>query len=294
MTEVEQIIFDNHILDEGIDHKGIKYKKKESLSVWAKDLTGQHFERLIALFPVIVIEKAVEAKQTYWLCFCECGKLKIVKGSYLIRGRIRSCGCLHRDVSSKILTEFNRSRKLDLRGQEFGELLVLDEDPIPYGEGRTVHYYWKCLCRRCNNIESVRSDVLTSGQKIYCELCNKYYSQGERKIYNILKDNNIIFETEKKFDSCRFDDTNSLARFDFYVNNQYIIEFDGQQHFKECEIFNFDLSKVQEHDKIKNDWCFKNNIPIIRIPYTQLSQITIEDLKLETSNFVLKNPSYMC
>lgn len=289
MTEVEQIIFDNHILDEGVDHKGIKYKKIESLSSQAKDLTGQYFGKLIALFPVILIEKAVKDKKIYWLCFCECGKLKVVRGSNLTGMRVKSCGCISSNVSSKLLTKLNHSRRLDLKGQEFGELLVLDEDPLPYGEGPGVKYYWKCLCKRCSNIESVRADVLISGKKIYCELCNKYYSQGERKIYNILKDNNIIFETQKKFDSCRFNDTNALAKFDFYVNNEYIIEFDGRQHFKDYGDFYFNVSKIQEHDKIKNDWCFKNNIPIIRIPYTHLDKITIKDLKLETSKFVLRS-----
>lgn len=45
--------------------------------------------------------------------------------------------------------------------------------------------------------------------------------------------------------------------------------------------------KVQEHDIFKNNWCKENNIPIIRIPYTHLKDLCIEDLLLETSNFVL-------
>ena len=38
----------------------------------------------------------------------------------------------------------------------------------------------------------------------------------------------------------------------------------------------------------KNNWCKENNIPIIRIPYTYQEKITIEDLLLESSNFLLK------
>jgi hypothetical protein len=36
---------------------------------------------------------------------------------------------------------------------------------------------------------------------------------------------------------------------------------------------------------IKNQWCKENNIPLIRIPYTHLKDLSIEDLILETSKF---------
>ena len=48
---------------------------------------------------------------------------------------------------------------------------------------------------------------------------------------------------------------------------------------------NFELLK--KHDNIKNQWCKENNIPLIRIPYTHLDNLKIEDLKLETSSFII-------
>lgn len=39
---------------------------------------------------------------------------------------------------------------------------------------------------------------------------------------------------------------------------------------------------------IKNQWCKDNNIPLIRIPYTHLDKLIIEDLKLETTTFLVK------
>lgn len=53
-------------------------------------------------------------------------------------------------------------------------------------------------------------------------------SKGEFTILNLLEDANISFVREASFDTCRFADTNKLARFDFYVNNTYLIEFDGE------------------------------------------------------------------
>ena len=105
----------------------------------------------------------------------------------------------------------------------------------------------------------------------------------------ILTANNISFEKEKTFPDCVFPDTKQLARFDFYVNNEYIIEFDGEQHFSYVgrgwntkEQF----KKTVLHDKIKNQWCSANGIKIIRIPYTHEQDICLEDLLLETSVFI--------
>ena len=36
---------------------------------------------------------------------------------------------------------------------------------------------------------------------------------------------------------------------------------------------------------IKNQYCKTNHIPLIRIPYTHLPNIKIEDLLLETTNW---------
>lgn len=43
---------------------------------------------------------------------------------------------------------------------------------------------------------------------------------------------------------------------------------------------------------IKNNYCFKNNILLIRIPYNY-SNLSIEDL-LPTSKFILNNDNYKC
>ena len=43
-----------------------------------------------------------------------------------------------------------------------------------------------------------------------------------------------------------------------------------KQHFEEGP---FDLGKNQYRDKIKNDYCLINNIPLYRIPYTDLDKI---------------------
>ena len=47
-----------------------------------------------------------------------------------------------------------------------------------------------------------------------------------------------------------------------------------------------DFKEAQYRDTLKNEFCIKNNIPLIRIPYTQLNKITIEMLLPESSQFL--------
>jgi hypothetical protein len=108
-----------------------------------------------------------------------------------------------------------------------------------------------------------------------------------------LKQNNLSFIKEKTFNTCIFPNTNYFAKFDFYIDNKYLIEYDGEQHFypmsfgSQKETGTEKLLKTQERDKFKNQWCKDNNIPLIRIPYTHYNNLCIEDLKLETSKFII-------
>lgn len=63
--------------------------------------------------------------------------------------------------------------------------------------------------------------------------------------------------------------------FDFYLNGfNLLIETDGEGHYIPIPRDSMSkkeaikqLEKVQLHDKIKNQYCEKVNIPLIRVPY---------------------------
>lgn len=69
----------------------------------AINLKGQRFGRLT------VIERvSYKSPHAYWLCKCDCGsKTILVRGSYLRKGNIKSCGCLH-DENARIMGLNNR------------------------------------------------------------------------------------------------------------------------------------------------------------------------------------------
>lgn len=97
------------------------------------DLTGMPFGRLT------VLRKAVHptAKgKSYWECKCKCGNVVTVRKDHLINHRIQSCGCLARDVNSKI-------HSIDLTGKKFGRLTVLGLSEKKGSHGEKL---WKCEC----------------------------------------------------------------------------------------------------------------------------------------------------
>lgn len=209
-----------------------------------------------------------------WECKCDCGNTAFISSTRLKSGNVKSCGCL-----SKQALELGRGRYIDLTDQTFGALTVISrcEDYITSNGDALVQ--WLCVCD-CGNETKVLASNLSSGNTQSCGLCGNN-SHGNLKIAQLLQDNNIPFTREKKFSSCK---DKGLLPFDFYVNNHYLIEFDGRQHFDQ-NLTIFNTASTQKHDAIKNEWCKANNIPLIRIPYTHYKNLTIEDLKIETSKF---------
>lgn len=98
-------------------------------------------------------------------------------------------------------------------------------------------------------------------------------SKGEKKISSFLDENNIEYIYQYKIDGCKL---KSSLPFDFYLPNyNVLIEFDGEQHYKIVSHFGgldkFISQKIA--DTIKNEYCKKNNITLIRIPYWEFDNI---------------------
>lgn len=69
-----------------------------------------------------------------------------------------------------------------------------------------------------------------------------------------------------------------MFRFDFYLPNiNTCIEYDGEQHFRPVEYFGGEdaFNRQIIYDNVKNEWCRKNGVNLIRIPYTDYDKIDI-------------------
>ena len=249
---------------------GCEQKKKSGRK--EIDITGQIFGRLTV---VEKIDKINKSGHVYWKCQCECGNFVEASGVNLRSGNIQSCGCLKSEISSKIYKELGEKRISKIEGQVFGKLTVLKDS----GErSSSKEVLWLCQCE-CGKITKVQTGNLTSGHTSSCGCIGK--SKNERNIDYLLKKNNINYQTQ--YNIC------NKLRADFYIENKYIVEFDGIQHFKYFNNNGWNnkenFEKTRERDLIKNKYCFDNNIPLIRIPYD--ADYTINDLKLETTRFLL-------
>ena len=105
-------------------------------------------------------------------------------------------------------------------------------------------------------------------------------SRGEYKIADLLKSYNIPFTREQTFETCINPKTNRKLRFDFFVNNSYLIEYNGNQHYQKEAGWDETLEEIQYRDNIKIEWAKNNNIPLIIIPYTKYDTLDIDDLLL--------------
>lgn len=110
---------------------------------------------------------------------------------------------------------------------------------------------------------------------INCPHCSMW--GGEQVIVGFLKKYNLNYSPQYRFEDCR--NVYPLP-FDFALFNEdnslnCLIEFDGLQHEQPVEWFGgeekYEIQKMR--DSIKNEYCEKNKIKLIRIPYREFKNI---------------------
>ena len=232
-----------------------------------QDISGQKFGRLTA----VKIDHRIPPK-TFWLCKCDCGNTKIVDINQLTQGQVKSCGCLQKEQAKKLgAKNYN-----DLTGKKFGKLIVLKDSKERTKSGNVI---WECQCS-CGNITKVAGTHLLCGDTISCGCI---VSQGETIIKSILQTNQISYQSQKSFDSCINPKTGAKLFFDFYLPDyNCCIEYDGEQHFRPRKTGYFTFKEVEEiqyRDKIKENYCKKHNIKLVRISYTDYSKLSLEYIK---------------
>lgn len=109
--------------------------------------------------------------------------------------------------------------------------------------------------------------------KFYCDECTNFISKYELIFKQYLDSIQEEYIREYVFNDCR--DIIALP-FDFYFNKyNVLVEIDGRQHrYNDYTI---------KHDKMKNDYCKKHNIPLLRIDY---EDIINENYKTIFENFI--------
>lgn len=92
----------------------------------AKDLTGQRFGRLT----VTGFYGRDSKGRRQWKCKCDCGTEKVVLANKLLTGRIKSCGCIRKELSKERMTRHGMY-------------------------GTRLYNIWADMIQRCNNPKNI-------------------------------------------------------------------------------------------------------------------------------------------
>jgi len=103
----------------------------------ANNLIGEKFNRLT----VMNLSYIDTHKKIYWECLCDCGNIVVVRGAGLKCGDNQSCGCYHKELTSKMFKKpdgtaafnklfseykrnaFKKSHTFNLTEEEFREIV---------------------------------------------------------------------------------------------------------------------------------------------------------------------------
>lgn len=244
----------------------IDYMRKR----FAKNIEGKKFGRLTVLETIW----SLEARKSQVRCLCDCGNEIIRLRQHVIDGSVKSCGCLLCDIAS-----VNHDKDYSNYVSDFGIKILKKSSKNKYNQ-----QLWECECGICGKhfvdlpIRIKNNHVRSCGCLVS--------SSSELFIAKFLDDNNISYIKQYTYDDCVSSNGNKL-RFDFAVikNNRVfcLIEYDGEQHYKPVDYFGGEKAfKIrQEYDETKNQYCFKNQIPLLRLPY-YLSKDEIKSIILNT------------
>lgn len=213
-------------------------------------------------------------------CQCSCGRTRYKEYRDLYSGRSQSCGCLRNELTA----ERNAQGHEIAIGTVFGNLTVIQDLGLRKQNSRDKNEKWSlCKCA-CGNTLEVRNNNLKTGMTKSCGCINSY---GEKRISEILRENNINFATQYIFSDLKGTRDGAL-RFDFAVfddNNVLVelIEFDGRHHYTgpEGHWTQSDTKEImQENDCRKDEYCHEKGLKLVRIPYYDINKLSLETLEL--------------
>ena len=201
------------------------------------------------------------------LCQCECGTLRYKEYRDLYDGRSTNCGCNGQVNARQVLVQKGSIES----GSVFGKLTVIEDLGMINGT-----HYCKCLCE-CGQETIVQNYRLKSG---HTQSCGCLRSKGELEIAMLLSKNKYSYAREYSFPDLN-SSKNYPLRFDFAIfdNEKLVrlIEFDGSQHYQDnIDFFRTKVENQKERDKLKNEYALSHNIDLVRIPYWQQNNITLE------------------
>lgn len=175
----------------------------------------------------------------------KCGSFEERSYSDLLRVPCGYCGLSPKKV--------NHTNSIRTKKPEMVRFLKNESDADEYTPRSNKKILFKCP--ECGTEKTMKPDTF-SKQGLGCNACSDKISVSNKIMFNLLSNNNIIFENEKMFE------WGSRHRYDFYLPEQnVIIELNGIQHYEERSGFTRRTLKEQQADDLfKKELAKKHNI----------------------------------
>ncbi len=149
------------------------------------------------------------------------------------------------------------------------------------GSGSSNKILWECP--NCHS-EKSNSPGKIKERGFKCQVCEDTRSYSEKLMEQLLVDNHIVYETQKRFKGCAY---KSELPFDFYLPKENIcIEMQGEQHYDNRKNSVWYDPRMEVSDSIKKNFCLQNDLTYIDI------NCTVSDIKIIIKNIdetILKN-----
>jgi hypothetical protein len=132
------------------------------------DLTGKRFGKLTVI-------GADKHNRSFWVCKCDCGNIKIVKGRYLRGNGCKSCGCAVKNKGLPGESGFNLMLSIYKKGAKKRglEFTLSDEE------------FRELVIRNCYYCGSVPSRTMKKNSKYAAFVCNGIDRKDNSKGYTI-------------------------------------------------------------------------------------------------------------
>lgn len=236
------------------------------------NLIGRTFGRLTVLerAPNKIYPKGYV--RTMWTCQCDCGTVRDFQADCLKSGATQSCGCLKSELTSERLS-------LQLEGQTFGKLTVIERAGTFIGEDGLKYSQWLCECE-CGSTKVVRGHDLVRGS---VSSCGCLISKGEMLVRQELNKYDVEYRTQWWFDDLRLE-SGRPTRFDFALvrgdDLLGLIEYHGVQHYKE-QPYGFGEQQRESSDLLKSAYCYQHHIRLWVIAYDQDISLKVQNIMRE-------------
>lgn len=209
---------------------------------------------------------------------CECGREFYVRPDDLLHGQ-RGCDCgfwkARKEAKLRRQTPKPKPEPLWTHDKYVNKVKEIWGDEFEV-VGTLVNMSTPLLVRHSRCGDEHLKDPYSLLRNHGCSKCSRNsLSSGVILIMGILDEMGIQYEREVKLKGCK---NKRTLPFDFgiYRSNKLIalIEYDGEQHFKPIKSMGGmkKFEQIRQRDKIKQDYCRRQGIPLLRIPFMMVER----------------------